>query len=301
MKRLLTFVFLICGISAANAQELNCQVQVLSPQIQGTTEKRIFESLQKDIFEFMNNRKWTNDVFSPDERISCSIFINISEKVSTDEYKGSIQVQASRPVFKSSYNSLLLNQNDVDFQFKYVEFQAMDFSLQQHQGNLTAVLGYYAYLILGLDYDSFSLNGGTQWFQKCQTIVANAQTAPEKGWKSYESTKNRYWLADNMLNAQFAPLRECMYKYHRLGFDLMSQDVNTGRAGVLDALTLLKKVHQAKPNSFNMVVFFTAKYDEVVKLFTGGLPDEKAKVVQLCSEIDPGHGSNYQKIQQQGG
>ncbi|TND07161.1 MAG: hypothetical protein FD123_3306 [Bacteroidetes bacterium] len=298
MKRILNVLLALTFFAPAFGQELNCKVQVVSPQIQGTTEKRIFENLQKDIYEFMNNRKWTNDVFSLDERIECTFFINVTEKISNDEFKGSIQIQATRPVYKSSYSSLLLNYNDNDFQFRYVEFQSLDFSLQQHMSNLTAVLGYYAYLIIGLDYDSYSLNGGSPWYQKCQTIVANAQTAPERGWKSFEGTKNRYWLVDNLLNTQFSSMRECMYKYHRLGFDLMHQDVNTGRAAVLDALQLLKKVHQAKPLSFNMQVFFNAKSDEVVKLFSGGMPDEKAKATQLLNEIDPGNGSKYLKIQQ---
>jgi len=296
MKKLFTYIAVLLA-GSLSAQELNCQVEVVHPTIQGTLEKRIFETLKKDVFEFMNNRKWTSDQFTPDERINCTIFLNITEKVSSDEYKATLQVQASRTAYKSSYNSLLLNHNDNDVQFKYVEFQQMDFSLQQHQGALTSVLGYYAYLILALDYDSYALNGGTQWFQKCQTIVANAQTAPEKGWKSFEGTKNRYWLVDNLLNPQFAPMRECIYRYHRLGFDLMHQDVNTGRAAVLEALQLLKKVHQAKPLSFNMQVFFNAKHEEVTKLFTGGMPDERARATQLLSEIDPGHGSSYQKIQ----
>lgn len=291
---LLAFAGCVCGV---NAQELNCKVQVISPQIQGTNEKVIFESLQKDIFEFINNRKWTNDVFGIDERIECSFFLTINEKLSSDEYKATLQVQASRVAFKSSYNTLLLNHNDQEIQFKYVQFQPMDFSMQQHQSNLTSILAYYIYLVLAADYDSFSPSGGTPWYQKCQTIVANAQGAPEKGWRSFDGTKNRYWLVDNMLNPQFAPLRECMYKYHRLGFDVMHQDVNTGRAAVLDALTLLRKVHQAKPLSFNMQFFFNAKYNEVVDLFKGGQPDEKAKAVQLLNEIDPGHGTQYQKIQ----
>lgn len=296
MKKLFVLFLAFSALTGA-AQELNCKVQVVAPQIQGTTEKRILENLQKDIFEFMNNRKWTNDVFAPEERIECTIFINVSDKVSNDEYKGSIQIQASRPVYKSSYSSLLFNYNDNDFQFKYVELQALDFSLQQNMGNLTSVLGFYAYMILGLDYDSYSLNGGTQWFQKCQTIVANAQTAPERGWKSYEGTQNRYWLIENTLNVQFAPMRECSYKYHRLGFDIMHQDVNTGRAAVLDALLLLKKVHQAKPLSFNMQIFFNAKADECVKLFSGGMPDEKSKAVTLLSEINPANVGKYQDIQ----
>lgn len=288
-------VVLFCGHSAF-AQELNCQVQVVSPQIQGTTEKRIFDNLQKAIFEFMNNTKWTSDVFSQEERISCSMFINITEKLSTDEYKATLQIQSTRPIFKSSYNSVMLNHNDADFTFKYIEFQSMDFSINQYMGNLTSVLAYYAYVIIATDYDSYSLNGGTPWWQKAQTIVANAQNAVEKGWKSMESTKNRYWLVENTLQPLFAPIREVNYKYHRLGFDVMYQDVAAGRAVVLEALLMLENIHNQRPLSFPLQLFFNAKSDEIVKLFSGGLTEEKAKVVPLLQKIDPGHGLVYQNI-----
>jgi hypothetical protein len=280
------------------AQELNCQVQVVSPQIQGTTEKRIFDNLQKSAFEFINNTKWTNDVFSPEERISCSMFINITEKLSTDEYKATIQIQSTRPAYKSSYNSVMINHNDQDFQFKYIEFQPIEFAINQHTANLSSVLAFYCYVIIAADYDSYSPKGGTVYWQKAQTIVANAQNAPEKGWKSFESTKNRYWLVENLLQPTFSPIRDCMYKYYRLGFDVMYQDLAGGRAAVLEALQTLEVIHNQRPLSFPMQFFFNAKSDEIVKLFSGGAPDEKAKVVNLCQKIDPGNGVKYQRINQ---
>lgn len=293
------FIFLACfSATAAQAQELNCQVQVVSPQIQGTSERRIFDNLQKAIFEFMNNTKWTNDVFGPDERINCSFFINVTEKLSNDEYKATLQIQSTRTAFKSSYNSVMLNHNDPNFQFKYIEFQAFDFTINQHTTNLTSVLAYYAYVVLALDYDSFSLNGGTPFWQKAQTIVANAQNTPERGWRSQEDTKNRYWLVENMLQPLFAPMRTCIYKYHRLGFDIMYNDVAAGRAAVLEALQGLEAIHAQRPLSFPMQIFFNAKSDEVVKLFTQGMPDEKGKIVPLLQKIDPGNGIKYQRIQQ---
>lgn len=301
MKKLLNHIFIVVAIfttTAAAAQELNCQVQVVSPQIQGTSERRIFDNLQKAIFEFMNNTKWTNDVFGPDERISCSFFINVTEKLSNDEYKATLQVQSTRTVFKSSYNSVMLNYNDANFQFKYIEFQAFDFTINQHTTNLTSVLAYYAYVILALDYDSFSPSGGTPYWQKAQTIVANAQNAPERGWRSQEDTKNRYWLVENMLQPLFAPMRTCIYKYHRMGFDIMYSDVAAGRAAVLEALQGLEAIHAQRPLSFPMQIFFNAKADEVVKLFSQGMPDEKGKVIPLLQKIDPGNGIKYQRIQQ---
>lgn len=297
------FFFILAIILATTvvgyAQELNCQVQVVAPQIQGTIERRIFDNLQKAIFEFVNNTKWTTDVFAPEERINCSMFINITDKLSNDEYKATIQIQSTRTSYKSSFNSVMINFNDPDFQFKYVEFQPLDFTINQHMTNLTSTLAYWCYVILAMDYDSFSLNGGTPYWQKAQTIVANAQNAPEKGWKSFESTKNRYWLVENYLQPLYAPLRTCNYKYHRLGFDVMYADVMSGRAAVLEALMELEKVHNQRPLSFPMQFFFNAKADEVVKLFSGGLPEEKSKVVQLCQKIDPGNGVRYQRITQQ--
>lgn len=299
MKRLICIIiFSLVAHLSILAQELNCQVQVVSPQIQGTTERRIFDNLQKAIFEFLNNTKWTNDVFGPDERISCSFFINITEKLSNDEYKATLQIQSTRQAYKSSYNSVLLNHNDANFQFKYVEFQPFDFTINQHTTNLTSVLAYYAYVIIALDYDSFSQNGGTPFWQKAQTIVANAQNAPERGWRSQEDTKNRYWLVENMLQPLFSPLRVCIYKYHRLGFDLMYTDVAAGRSAVTDALLGLEQIHNQRPLSFPMQIFFNAKSDEIVKLFSQGLSDEKGKLVPLLQKIDPGNGIKYQRIQQ---
>lgn len=298
MKKLIVFAVVVLASLNAIGQELNCTVQVLSPQIQGTTEKRIFDNLQKQIFEFVNNTKWTTDIYTTEERINCQLTINITEKLSTDEYKATIQIVSTRTAFKSSYTTTLFNHNDAEFQFRYVEFQPLDFSINQHMGNLTSVLAYYAYVILAFDYDSYSLNGGTPWWQKAQTIVANAQNAPEKGWKSSESTKNRYWLVENMLQPLFSPLRECIYKYHRLGFDVMYQDVEAGRAVVLEALKSLETIHNQRPLSYPMQVFFNAKYLEIVSLFTGGTTEEKSKIVPLLQKIDPGHGITYQKINQ---
>ncbi|MEO5641878.1 MAG: DUF4835 family protein [Bacteroidia bacterium] len=299
MKRFfLAPLFLVFFIGKISAQELNCQVQVVSPQIQGTNEKRIFENLQKSIFEFMNNTKWTNDVFSVEERINCNLVMNITEK-SSDQYKATLSVISQRPVYKSGYQQCnLINYNDPDIQFTYIEFQPLDFSMSNHISNLTSILAYYSYVILALDYDSYSLNGGTPYWQKAQTIVSNAQNAPEKGWKSAESLKNRYWMVDDMLSALYAPVRECMYKYHRLGFDVMYNDVNGGRAEVMEALLGLEKIHDVRPLSWPLQLFFNAKKDEIIKLFSGGLPEEKSKIVPVLQRIDPGNGIGYQRITQ---
>ncbi len=291
---ILTFVLLI-SVTSLFAQELNCSVQVNSTQIQGS-DKSIFDAMQKNIFEFMNNRKWTNNVFKNEERIECSILINITEQVSTNLFKATIQVQSRRPVYSTSYYTTLINHIDKEFEFEFNEFDPLEYSENTFLSNLTSVLAFYAYVILGNDYDSFAMKGGTRFFQKAQAIVSNSQGAQQPGWKAFESERNRYWLVENLLHQNYAPLRECMYKYHRLGFDKMAQNVPEGRAAVFQSLLGLEKVYERKPGSFSLQMFFNAKSNEIVDLFVEGLPKEKSDLTNLLNKIDPNNLSKYQKI-----
>lgn len=291
------FILIFCYSSAVIAQELNCQVNVASPQIQGTTEKQIFEQLQKAIFEFMNNTKWTRDNYTTSERIDCSILINITQKLGVDEYKATIQIQSRRPVFKSSYFSPAVNYIDENFTFKFQQFQQLEFNLNTYSTNLTSVLSFYAFIILANDYDTFSNLGGTEYFQKAQIIVANAQSSGEIGWKSQETNKNRYWIPENALQPVFIPIRECMYKYHRLGLDIMFDKPDEGRSEILKSMDLLVGVYKNRPATFIMELFFNAKSDEIVNIFSKGLPDEKTKVVQTLTTVDPANTSKWYKIQ----
>jgi hypothetical protein len=298
MKKVV-FVFLILlTVFKFNAQELNCKIEINYSQIQGSTNKQIFDQMQKIIYEFMNNTKWTNDVFSPQEKIECSILIVIQEAIGTDEYKGSIQVISSRPVYKSSYATQVLNVEDQDFQFKFQQFTQLEYNLNTFQNNLTSVLQYYAYVILATDYDSFSPLGGTQYWQKAQLIVQNAQNAAEPGWRqSQTGQKNRYWLVENTLQPVFKGIRDCMYSYSRTGLDKMHESVDEGRANVLKALDLLKPVYKARPASFNMQVFFNAKRDEIINIFKNATPEEKTTVMETLMQVDPAGTTKYSKIQ----
>jgi hypothetical protein len=281
------------------AQELNCQVQVNYSQVQGTVLKQVSEQIQKSVFEFMNNTRWGKDPFLPHEKIDCSIFIQLEEMPETDYYKGKIQVQARRPVFGSSYFSTTFNFEDPDFAFKYQQFQQLDFNLNVFQSNLTSVLAFYAYLILAVDYDTFSLLGGTEYWQKAQIIVQNAQNAAEEGWRANDkNVRNRYWIAENALQPLFEGIRKCMYYYHRKGLDKMSENVEEGRAEILKALELLKPVYQARPASFPMQLFFNAKRDEIINIFKGATPEEKNKVLELLMLVDPSNTNRYMKIQE---
>lgn len=290
---ILGFLFLAEQKSAA--QELNCQVSVLTPQLQ-ETNKQIYETMQSQIRDFMNNRKWTGDNFENNERIECSITLTINERVNTDNFKATLQVQSRRPAYKSSYNSPIINHQDQDFNFHYVQDQILEFDENTVGTTLTAGLAYYAYIIIGMDYDSYSLNGGTPYFQKAQTIVNNSQQLADRGWKAFESQRNRFWLVENILNGQFRELRTCIYKYHRQGFDKMSEDVDGARATILDALKSLRTVYDNKPGSYFMQFFFNAKSDEIVSLFQQGTAEEKAQVTPLLNLIDPGNIAKYNTI-----
>jgi len=295
LRKLILIILLFSLANSVSAQELNCQVQVLSQQISGT-DKRVFDALQTAIFEFLNNKKWTTETFKTEERIDCSILINITERVSTDEFKATLQVQARRPVYKSSYNSPLLNYIDNDIQFKYIENQALDFTENTYTSELTSILAFYSNLIIGMDYDTFSMNGGTTYLQKALSVVNSAQNASGKGWKAFDGDKNRYWIINNMLDASFVPMRECMYTYHRKGLDEMVNNKESGRATILESIENLKKVHEAKPLSFSLQVFFNAKSDEIINIFSGAFADEKPKALNVLTEIDPTNSNKYQKI-----
>lgn len=277
------------------AQELRCNVTVNHQKIKGANQT-LFQTMRSDIYEFMNNRKWTEHVYSYDEKIRCNIMITLDEQLSADEFKGSIQVQLIRPVFNSSYETTVLNIKDNDFRAKYVEYQPLEFNETSNTSNLTNILAYYAYIILGFDYDTFSPIGGTEYFNKAQTIVNNSQNAVEKGWKSFESERNRYWLVENILNSSYSDFRVCMHRYHRYGLDAMADGVEDGRANIANSLRDLQKVFRRRPSLYILQMFFDAKADELVKIFSNSFPDERNRVVTILNEIDPSNGSKYQKI-----
>jgi hypothetical protein len=294
MRLILTLLISSLALTSG-AQELNCTVSVISPQLQNV-EKRILESMQNDIREFLNSTRWTNDTYKFEERIECSILINISERIGGDRYRGTVQIQASRPTFNTSYNTTLFNINDQDFTVIYVENQQLQFQENQHISNLTSVLAYYAYLIIGWDYDTFSERGGEAMFQKCLQIVNNAQNEPERGWKAFDGTKNRYWIVENLLNARFEDFRKSLYRYHRHGLDVMSTDIEGGRRSIFEILPDLKRIRQDQPNSYLMQIFFTSKSDELTNIFSEGMPDQKNRAAQLLMEMDPSNANKYQKI-----
>jgi hypothetical protein len=296
MKKLLILLTLNFLTFNFIGQELNCQVKINYTQIQGTANKQIFEQLEKAIYEFMNNKKWTKEIYTTNERVDCSVFINIKEALSNEDFSASIQVQSRRPVYKSSYYTQLFNFEDDNFTFKFQQFSQLEFNETTFQNNLTSVLAFYAYIILAVDGDSFSPLGGVENWQKAQLIVNNAQTASEKGWRSNESQRNRYWIVENALQPVFKGIRNCNYEYCKNGLDIMHEKVEEGRANILKSLDLLKPVYSARPASFTMQLFFNAKADELINIFKGALPEEKTKAVETLMLLDPANTTKYLKI-----
>ena len=280
------------------AQEIICNVRVLSNQIQ-SSDKQKFQTLQTAIREFVNNKKWTNEVFQSDERIECNVMINLTEEVSTDHYKGTLQIQSSRPIYNSSYYSPILNFIDNDLEFRYLEHQTLEFNEHSHVSNLTATLSFYIYMIIGMDYNTFSAEGGILYLQKAQTIVSNAQSAAEKGWKAFESNKNRYWMVEEMLDPKYSVFSEVMYSFHRQGLDLMYDDVEKGRISITESIELLRKIKRQNPTAFILQLFFDAKANEIANIYSGAFPDEKARVLNILTELDPSNISKYNKMKEE--
>ncbi|MFN2396190.1 MAG: DUF4835 family protein [Bacteroidales bacterium] len=296
-KIIYLFLFLFLPVSLLKAQELQCMVQISSPGM-SETDRQILQTLQSSVYEFMNQRNWTEYQFKPEERIEASILITVNEKIGSDEYRATIQVQSRRPVFKTSYSSPIINHNDRDFSFRYVENQPLEYADNTFTNNLTSVLAFYAYIIIGFDFDTFSPMGGTPYFEKAQSIVNLAQNAQERGWKSFEGQRNRYWLMENIFNTQYTNIRQALYTYHRLGFDRMTDNMDMARTEVVNAIEMFQRVHRQRPGSYLMSIIMTTKGDELVNLFTEAPAMEKNQVVQILTEIDPANSARYRRITQ---
>jgi hypothetical protein len=296
---ILTAVLMLSAVKMASSQELYCNVQVSAQKIQGSN-REVFQNMQRDIYEFMNSMVWTDNVFSFSERIECNLLINLDEQLSADEFRGTIQVQLSRPVYHTTYKSTVLNFVDNSFQFRYVEFQTLEFNPNSHTSNLVSVLAYYAYLLIGMDFDTFSPEGGTPYFQVAEKIVTNAQNAPEPGWKPYDGSRNRnrYWLVKNILDNEYSGVRQFEYLYHLRGLDRMESDITRARTEIYESLRQLQEVYRRRPDPFMyyMTIVLEAKADEIVNIFSQAFPEEKNRVVQILTEIDPANESKYQKI-----
>jgi len=294
------FLLLLLGLAPAlrpalHAQELQCGVIVTAPQLR-VVDPKVFKSLETSIYEFMNNRTWTGDKFKMEEKIRCDINITITDELDVDRFRAQVAIQSSRPVYNSDYQTVVFNWVDKDWEFSYVEYQPLEFNENIVLSNLTSMLAYYAYIIIGMDYDSYALNGGTAHLQKAQKIVNNSQNSVEKGWKPYDGIRNRFWLTDNLMNPRFAAYREAFYKYHRLGLDLFHEDALAPVTTITQSLTLLNGVNTSNPNSMAIQVFFNAKSDEIIGIYTDAPSKEQAQAIAMLNRMDAQNANEYRKI-----
>ena len=278
MKLSALFLLIVFPFFTSYGQEFNCQVSILTDaKVEvNSTEQEILKQLKQSVYDFMNDTKWTEDNFKTEERINCNIQIQIRTIPSTGNYTGYIQVQSNRPAFNSNYNSVLFNFQDDDVAFSFSRNAVLLYNENQFKDNLTSILSFYAYFLLGMDYDSFSLKGGTPYFMQAQQIVTNAQVSNAKGWRANESGKrNRYWLVENILQPAFEPVRECNYMYHRKGIDMLYENKVAGKKAMFDALNKLTPVVQRNPNNLNTLNFLYSKIQEFKNVLSDSETKEK--------------------------
>jgi hypothetical protein len=303
MKKLKIFVLLLILGSQLNAQELQAKLSLLANKVNAKVDKKIFQTLQTGLTNFLNNRKWSNTTYQPNEKVKCSFLISIDQELGDNIYKASLTVQASRPIYNSAYESTLINFIDNDVTFRYVEFQPIEFNENRVQGNdpvaanLTAILAYYVNIILGLDADSFTARGGDIFFQKAQNIVNNAPEASNiSGWKTFDGVRNRYRLVENLIDSRFNLVHDAIYSYYRKGLDQFYDNEELARNGVMAALNYLTVLNKDNPNSMVMQFFFQGKSNELVKIFTRANQDVKVQARDMLVKLDIANTTVYKEL-----
>lgn len=302
MKKIKLVVILLCLAGGSRAQELNAKVTVISNRIGTQTDKRVFNTLQLALTNFLNNRKWTGDNFKSNERIECSFLLNLTQEVDKNVYTASLTVQAARPVYNSTYNSPLVNFNDDDVVFKYVENQPIEFNESRIAGtdglvsNLTAVLAYYVYAIIGMDYASFSQGSGEPYFKKMLNIVNNAPEGRDiKGWTQFDGQRNRYWLSENLLNTRYALMNDVFYTYYRNSLDMWYDNEQQARTQMINVLNLMNQFVTENRSTMIMQFFLNGKSDELIKMFKKSAPDERTRVISLLEPVDITNANKYRE------
>jgi hypothetical protein len=289
-------------LSDAHSQDLQANVAVDARRIPSTVDHKQFQTLQTALYNFINGRQWSNESFKNNEKILCNFLINLSSAGDNNTYQAILTIQAGRPVFNTTYQSPLINFQDESFTFRYVEYQSLDFNENRVQGtepesaNLTAEIAYYIYLILGLNFDTFSLRGGDPYFQKALNIVNNAPDSRDiSGWKPFDGVRNRYWLIDNLTNSKYTLVHDAYYSYFRSGLDQFYDKEDDARTGILNALNMLNNVNTEQQNSMIIPFFFQGKYQELSRIFIHAQPDVKARALDLLSRLDVSNVSRYKQ------
>lgn len=296
--RLLLILAFVCKISIA--QELKANITVISNQVANNVNQNVFRTLQTALNNFLNTRKWTSDNFQVNEKIECNFLLNLQSTGDLNVYDASLTIQAARPVYNTSYLSPLINFKDDNFKFKYLEFQQLDFNDNRVTGsdalvsNLTAVIAYYAYMVLAFDYASFSPRGGDIYFQKAQNVVNNAPDGRGiAGWKAFDGIRNRYWLVENMINSRYTLMHDVYYNYYRMGLDKLYEDENSARAEVLNVLNLLNNFNNDNPNKMIQQFFFQGKSTELINIFAKGPQQDRLRASEMLQRLDITNASKY--------
>lgn len=291
------FFFVLISVfflSAAQGQQLNCVVTVNSDKI-GNANNQTFKTLETALTEFMNNTDWTGENVLQQERINCSVFINLNS-YSSDAYTGTIQIQSGRPVFNSTYSSPVFNYNDKDFDFRYVPYENLTFNPNSYDSNLVSILAYYSFIMIGLDADTFKLESGKASLEKALQVAIVAQQGGSKGWSQADGNQNRYFLINDLVAPSYKPFREALYKYHYQGLDMMNEDLKKAKLAVKESIFTLAQLHQVRPNAFLTRVFFDAKSDEIVSIFSGGPSIPVADLIEQLSKVSPLNASKWSMI-----
>lgn len=300
-KNLSLVIICLLATHSLSAQELQARVSVNASRVGNQVDRKVFQTLQTAIFNFLNNRKWTDDVFQPNEKINCNFLINIIEG-QDNVYKAILTVQAARPIYNTSYESPLMNHQDDNFTFKYIEHQSLEFNENRISGseglvsNLSATLAFYVYIILGLDYDSFSPRGGDVYFQKAMNIVNNSPEGRDiTGWRAFDGSRNRYWLMENLTNNRYALIHDAVYAYYRKGLDQMYDNEAAAREGVLEAVNALQTIHNDVSNAYVIPFFFQGKSDEIINIFKKAAPSQKSRIREMLIKMDIANANKYRE------
>ena len=303
MKKWSLFIVGMSLMNLVQAQEVQARLTILTNKVSSQVDKKIFQTLQSGLLNFINTRKWTPDAFQANEKIQCSFLISIDQDLGNNVFKGKLTVQAARPIYGTSYESPLINFLDDNITFKYTEFQPIEFNENRVQGNdplvanLPAILAYYVNVIIGFDYDSYNLRGGDTYFQKAWNIVNNAPDSREiTGWKSFDGLRNRYWLAENLNNNRFALIHDAVYSYYRFGMDQFYDNDDSGRAGIMTALNSLNTLNSENMNSMILAFFMQGKANELVKVFSKGTADQKASARAVLTRLDLTNANLYKDL-----
>lgn len=300
MRQITLFILSFIFSGSLFAQEFTAKVTVLANRISTNVDRRTFTTLQTQLNNLINNRKWTDQNFKQNERIECNFILNLDRQIEANVFGGSLTVQAARPVYNTSYNSPLVNWQDNDVVFRYVEYQPVEFNENRIGGsdmtasNLTAIFAYYIYIILGMDFDSYAPSGGEPYFKKALLIVNNAPQARNiSGWTQFDGLRNRWWLAENFLNTQYKLMHDAIYQYYRKSLDFYYEDEQKGRAEMLNTLNTLYGFNSNFPNTMVMQFFMQSKADELIQIFTKATPDQKSRVIEILQKIDLTNASRY--------